>query len=82
MVNIFEIVGLQKNLGNPKAMVCTPGLIWGKQGVAAYKKRATGEGETPRKQKKTRVSYDECRKMMASLSLQHHMDYDHGKVMP
>ena len=46
---IFEIVGLQKNLGNPKAMVCTPGLIWGKQGVAAYKKRAAGGGGNTQK---------------------------------
>ena len=82
VVGMFEIVGLQKKLGNTKATVCTTGFIWGKQGVAAYKQRATGEGETSRKQKKTRVSYDECRTMMEALLLHHHMECAHGKVMP
>ena len=44
MVSIFERVELQTNLGNTKAMVCTPGFIWVQQGNEVYKRRATGEG--------------------------------------
>ena len=29
VVSMFEMVGLQTNLGKTKAMVCTPSLIWG-----------------------------------------------------
>ena len=44
MVSMFGILGLQKNLGNTKAMVFTPGFNWLKQGLAAYKRGATGKG--------------------------------------
>ena len=47
---IFERVVIQKNLGNTKAMVFTPGFLWGQQGGAAYKRRATGEGANFREQ--------------------------------
>ena len=40
MVRMFERVGLQKNLGKTKAIVCTPGLVLVQQGAAAYKRRA------------------------------------------
>ena len=40
----LERACLQKNLGNTKEMACKPGFIWGQQGAAAYKRRATGEG--------------------------------------
>ena len=33
VVSMLRRVGLQKNLGNTKAMVCTPGLIWGRHGT-------------------------------------------------
>ena len=46
MVRIFERVVLQTNLSKTKAMVCIPGLIWGQQGVEAYKRRATGDRTT------------------------------------
>ena len=49
VVSMLERVGMQKDLGNTKAMVCTPGLIWGRQGTAMYKRRASGEGGTFRK---------------------------------
>ena len=42
MVIMSERVGLQKNLSNTKAIVGTPGFIWGHQGVEAYKQRAAG----------------------------------------
>ena len=29
MVRMFEMVGLQTNLDKTKAMICTPGFIWG-----------------------------------------------------
>ena len=37
-------MGLLKNLGKTKEMVCTPGLVWLQQGTAANKKIAMGEG--------------------------------------
>ena len=61
VVRIFERVVLKKNLGKTKAMVCTPGLIWGQQGTAAYKRRWTGEQDTFLELKKTRVSCEDCR---------------------
>ena len=35
MMNMLNKVGPHTNLGNTKAMVCTPGLIWGQQIAAA-----------------------------------------------
>ena len=35
MVRIFDRVGLQTNLNNTKAMICTSGFIWGQQGDEA-----------------------------------------------
>ena len=35
MVRMFERVGLQTNLDKTKAMICTPGFIWGQQGSEA-----------------------------------------------
>ena len=46
MVRTFERVGLQKNLGKTKVMMCNQGFIWVQHGTAAYKRRATGEGAT------------------------------------
>ena len=37
MVIMFDKVGLQMNLNKTKAVICTPMLIWGKQGSEAYK---------------------------------------------
>ena len=41
MVRMFERVGLQMNLDKTKAMICTPGFIWGQHGAEAYKRQAT-----------------------------------------
>ena len=38
----FRRVGIETNLKNTKAPVCTPGYIWVKWIKAAYKRRATG----------------------------------------
>ena len=38
MVRMFERVGLQTFLNKTKAMICTPGFIWGQQGAEAYKR--------------------------------------------
>ena len=35
MVRMFYRVSLQKNLRKTKAMICSPGFIWGQQGVYA-----------------------------------------------
>ena len=82
VVQIFERVGLQMKLGKTKGMVFTPGFIWGQLGVAAYKRRATGEGDTFRERKKTRVSCKECVTTMAELLLLHHMERSNGIVIP
>ena len=55
MVRMFDRVGLQKNLGKTKSMVCTPGFVWGQQEAAEYKTRAMVEGDTVRYEKRTRV---------------------------
>ena len=50
-------LGLINVCGKTNTIVCTPGLIWGQQGKAVCKRRATGEGDTFWEQKKTRVIY-------------------------
>ena len=40
-------------------MVCIPGFIWGKLGVAVFKQITTGEEGTIMEEKKTRVSCKE-----------------------
>ena len=42
MIIMFKRVGLQTNLSKTKAVICTPGFIWGQQGVEAYKRVSTG----------------------------------------
>ena len=59
VVRMFNRVGLLKNIDKDKAMVCTPGFIWGQQGTAAYKRREKVEGATLWERKKTRVSCEE-----------------------
>ena len=41
-VEMFSRVGLYTELEETKALVCTPGYIWGMWTEAAYKRRATG----------------------------------------
>ena len=55
VVGMFDRVGLKTNLGKTKSILCTPGFIRGKQGVAAYNRRVKGEGTTFRDQKINRV---------------------------
>ena len=82
MVRMFERFGLQTNLNNTKAVICTTGFIWGQQGAEAYKLRATGEGPTFRERNKTRLSCEECVETMAASSLRHHIDRAHVRVLP
>ena len=79
---MFERVSLQKKLGKTKAMICMTGFVWGRQGVEAYKQRATGGGPTFQESKRTRVSCEECGGSMAAYSLKHHMKRSHGRVLP
>ena len=44
VVSVFDMMGLLKNIGDTKSMVCTPGFIWEQHGTTAYKKREMGEG--------------------------------------
>ena len=57
---MFKRVGLQKNLGKTKEMVCTLGFIWVQQGAEVHKRRATGEGATFWERNRTRVICTEC----------------------
>ena len=61
-----------------KAMMCTPGFIWGYWEGLAYKRRATGEGGTFRERKKTRVICTTCGVMVAASFLKAHMARRHG----
>ena len=70
---MFKIFGLQKNMENIKAVVCTKGFIWGHQGDAAYKRRDMGEGGTFRERNRTMVSCEEYGATMAAPPLRHHM---------
>ena len=73
---------LQTNLNKTKAMICTPGFIWVKHRVEAYKRRAKGEGPTFQERNKTGVSCKECSETMYASSLKHHMERAHGRVLP
>ena len=53
-VAMFLQMGIEANLEKTKAMVCTPGFIWGGGGV--YKRRVRGEGVTFRDCNNMRVS--------------------------
>ena len=46
IVEMLRRVVIDTNLEKTKALVCTPGYIWGKWREEVYKRRATGEGET------------------------------------
>ena len=62
-------------------MTYKPGFIWGQQGAAVYKRRVTGEGETFKERKRSRVICTECGGTMAASSLRHHMEISHGIVL-
>ena len=63
-------------------MICTPGFIWGQQGVEAYTWIVTGEGTTFQERKRTRGSCEECWGTMAASYLRQHMERSHGIVLP
>ena len=73
MVRIFERFRLKTNLNKTKAVICTPGFIWGQQGAEVYKQLSTGEGPTFWESNKTRLSCEECGETMADSYLRHHM---------
>ena len=60
---------LEPNLDKTKALVCTPGYIWGKWSDESYTRIATREGETFRERKRARVSCKVCGVTVAALSL-------------
>ena len=69
MVRMFERFRLKTNLNKTKAVICTPGFIWGQQGAEVYKQLSTGEGPTFWESKRTRVSFEECGETMDASSL-------------
>ena len=82
MIAMFCQMGLETNLEKSKAMVCTPGLIWGKVGEMDYKRQVTGEGEISRERKKSGVSCAMCGVMMVSSYLKENMSRSHGICVP
>ena len=80
-VRMFKSVGLQKNLGKTKAMVCTPGFIWGQQGESEYKKRATGEAANVLERNRNMVIFKECEVMLEESSLRHRIERTHSIVL-
>ena len=82
VVIMFKRVGLQTKIGKTKEIVCNTEFIWGQQGVAVYKRRGTGEGDTSKEQEKTRESYKECGTAMPVSSLHHNMERSHEIVIP
>ena len=59
-VEMFRRMGLETKMENTKALVCTPGYIWGKWSEAAYKRRAIGEGGNFRERRRMRVICTVC----------------------
>ena len=80
-VHMLYRVGLKMNLEKSKAMVCTPGLIWGQKVEAVYKWSVTWEGSALRGRNRTRVICEECGSTMEASSLHHHMEISHVRVM-
>ena len=76
-VAMFQRMGMETNLENTRALVCTPGYICGKWSEAAYKLRATGEGGNFRERKQARVSCTICGVTVAASSLRVHMVRQH-----
>ena len=75
-------IGLEANLEKTKAMVCTPKFIWEKWGETAYKQRATGEGETFRERKKTRMNFTKYGVTVVASYLKTHMAQIHVICTP
>ena len=59
-VKMLLRMGIEVNLKKTKAMVCTPGFIWGKWEETSYKRREKGEGVNFRQRKRMRVSCIKC----------------------
>ena len=81
-VPMLQLLRLETNLYKTKALVCTPGYIWGKWSEAAYKRRANGEGATFRERKRARVSCTVCRVAVAVLYLEGHMERQYVRSPP
>ena len=73
---------METNLENTKALVCTTGYICGKWSDVAYTTRATGEGETFRERKRSRVSCAEYGVTVAALYLKGNTERKHGRSVP
>ena len=82
MIVMFCRMGIDDNLKNTKAMVCTPRFIWGKWAVVAYKWRATGKGVTFEERKVTWMSCTKCDVTVTTSYLKTHMAQIHGICVP
>ena len=80
LVGLFDMVGLQINVGKTVGMFCRPCQAAGNLSEAAYVRRVTGEGPTYRERLKGRVLCRECTELMAAVSLMSHHTTQHGRV--
>ena len=79
---MLQRIGLNTNLENAKALVCTPRYIWEKLSEAAYKQRATEEGGIFREKNRAMLSCTLCRVTVTAFSLKGHMLSQHGRSPP
>ena len=81
-IAMFWRMGIDTNLDKTKEMVCTSKFIWGKWEELDYKIWATGDRETFREQKNTRVSSATCGMTLADSYIKIHMVRSHGICVP
>ena len=81
-VSTFRRIGLYTNLDKTKAMMCTPGFIWGEWEEWDYKRQALVEGSTFRERKKTRVICSMCGVTVTAPYLKYHMARSCGICVP
>jgi Reverse transcriptase (RNA-dependent DNA polymerase) len=80
LTELFARVGLRMNTSKTKVMTCTTGYISTRVSSPAYKRRREGGGESPRSQRRRRVTCAVCGNDLAAGSLSQHMLQQHGTV--
>jgi hypothetical protein len=78
LVDLLARTGMQVNTGKTKTMIITGAKITARQSTPAYKRRMTGEGETHREKKRTRVTCPMCEVTMQEKYLPDHLRYIHS----
>ena len=81
LIQVFERVEIDMNLGKTNPMTCISSFIWGEMGKKAYMRRSIGEGATFREIKQTQVSCNKCCVTMSESSLRHSLASIHGRSL-